>query len=82
MVSSGFRGLNDHVNALVPSHEDIDAAIHRENPLLPRIAIREFLANALIHPDMTMTGPVVKTLHRLDDRRRIGRQSGRDLDRV
>ena len=54
--ASGFRGLNDHVNALVPSPEDIDAAIRKENPLLPRIAIRELLANALIHQDMTMTG--------------------------
>ena len=48
--------MNDHVNALVPSPEDIDAAIRKENPLLPRIAIRELLANALIHQDMTMTG--------------------------
>lgn len=54
--ASGFRGLNDHVNALIPSPENIDAAIRKENPLLPRIAIRELLANALIHQDMTMTG--------------------------
>jgi len=54
--ASGFRALIDHVNALVPSPEDIDGAIRRENPALPRIAIRELLANALIHQDMTITG--------------------------
>lgn len=54
--ASGFRGLNAHVNTLVPSPEDIGTAIRKGKPLFPRIAIRELVANALIHQDMTITG--------------------------
>ena len=54
--ASGFRGLNAHINTLVPSPEDAGAAIRKEHPLFPRIAIRELVANALIHQDMTITG--------------------------
>ena len=54
--ASGFIGLNDHVNTLVPSPENTGAAIRRGKPLFPRVAVRELLANALIHQDMTITG--------------------------
>ena len=54
--ATGFSGLNNHVNTLVPSPEDTGAAIRKGKPLFPRIAIRELLANALIHQDMTITG--------------------------
>ena len=54
--ASGFRGLNAHINTLVPSPEDIGDVVRKGTPLFPRIAIRELMANALIHQDMTITG--------------------------
>ena len=54
--ASGFRGLNSHINTLVPSPENIGDAVRKGSPLFPRIAIRELVANALIHQDMTITG--------------------------
>ena len=54
--ASGFRGLNAHINTLVPSPEDIGTGVRKEKPLFPRVAIRELMANALIHQDMTITG--------------------------
>ena len=54
--ASGFRGLNAHINTLVPSPEDLGTGVRKEKPLFPRVAIRELMANALIHQDMTITG--------------------------
>ena len=52
----GFSGLNRHVNTLVPSPEDGSTAVRKAKPLFPPVAVRELVANALIHQDMTMTG--------------------------
>jgi ATP-dependent DNA helicase RecG len=52
----GFSGLVDYIHALLPSNEHIGKTFREESPLYPAIAIRELIANALIHQDMTITG--------------------------
>ena len=51
-----FSALNRHVGTLTPSPEDNGAVVRQAKPLFPPVAIREVLANALIHQDMTLTG--------------------------
>lgn len=52
----GFTGLIDYIDSLMPRNEHIGKAFREEQPLYPAIAIRELVANALIHQDMTITG--------------------------
>jgi predicted HTH transcriptional regulator len=54
--ASGFEGLLDFINGLLPVNEHIEGAFREARPLFPGIAIRELVANALIHQDMTITG--------------------------
>ena len=48
--------------ALVPSNEVIEQALNVEMPMFPEIAVREIVANALIHQDFfaTGSGPLVE----------------------
>ena len=48
--------VNAHVNALVPAPEENGAVVRQAVPLFPPVAVRELIANALIHQDMTITG--------------------------
>lgn len=52
----GFEGLVGYLNALLPKNEHIGSALREAHPLFPELAIRELVANALIHQDMTVTG--------------------------
>lgn len=52
----GFEGLIGFVNGLLPRNEHIGQALRVEHPLFPELAIRELIANALIHQDLTITG--------------------------
>jgi ATP-dependent DNA helicase RecG len=52
----GFEALIEHVNNLLPRNEHIGAALREDRPLFPGLAVRELIANALIHQDMTITG--------------------------
>lgn len=52
----GFESLIEFINGILPKNEHIDLALRSEEPLFPMIAIREVIANALIHQDMTITG--------------------------
>lgn len=54
--ASGFEGLVGYIDGLLPRNEHIDKAFRKETPLFPSITIRELVANALIHQDMTITG--------------------------
>lgn len=60
--ASGFEGLVGYINGLLPANEHIGAALRQKQPLFPELAIRELVANALIHQDMTIsgTGPQVE----------------------
>lgn len=58
-----FENLIDHINNQFPSNEDISEALRREQKMYPDVAIRELLANALIHQDFSLTtgtGPMVE----------------------
>ena len=54
--ASGFSGLIDFINTLVPRNEVIGKALREEVPMYPELAIRELAANALIHQDFAVTG--------------------------
>lgn len=54
--ASGIAGFVDFIDGLLPKNEHIGAAFREETPLYPQIAIRELVANAIIHQDMSITG--------------------------
>jgi len=54
--ASGFEGLIDFIVNLLPSNEIIGQALRKEVPMFPVLAIRELVANAIIHQDFHMTG--------------------------
>lgn len=52
----GFEGLIGFIKALVPSNEIIEKALRKTVPMYPELAVRELVANALIHQDFSVTG--------------------------
>lgn len=58
----GFEGLIRYIEALIPTRELILDALREKDSAFPILAIRETVANALIHQDfsITGTGPVVE----------------------
>jgi predicted HTH transcriptional regulator len=63
----GFEGLIQFVKGLLPGSEVIKHALREETSVYPEIAIRELIANILIHQDFTIrgTGPMIEIF---DDR--------------
>lgn len=59
--ASSLVGLVDYLAGVLPINEVISGAFRTESKLFPEIAIRELVANAFIHQDMTETGagPIV-----------------------
>ena len=66
----GFQGLVEFINGLVPSNEVIEQALRRQVKMFPEIAVRELVANALIHQDFTESGTSVM-IEIYDDRMEI-----------
>jgi ATP-dependent DNA helicase RecG len=64
---ASFERLIEHVNAQLPTNEHIGRALRRVEPMYPELAVRELIANALIHQDLyiTGTGPMIEIF---DDR--------------
>lgn len=60
--ASGFLGLVAYLNDLLPANEQIARIFRSEVRTYPEIAIRELIANALIHQDfrITGTGPIIE----------------------
>lgn len=60
--AAGFKGLVEYIDGLLPRNEHIGNAFREDRPLYPAIAIRELVANALIHQDMTVggAGPLIE----------------------
>ena len=54
--ANGFEGLATYINGLLPNNEHIGHAFRTTVPLFPSLAVRELIANALIHQDMTVSG--------------------------
>src|SRR3989338_4361879 len=60
--ASGFESLIGFINNLLPANEVIKTALRADVKMYPEIAIRELVANALIHQDfyITGTGPMIE----------------------
>ncbi len=54
--ASGFEGLIGYINGLLPPNEIIKQALRKTVPRFPELAVRELVANALIHQDFFVTG--------------------------
>jgi predicted HTH transcriptional regulator len=54
--AAGFDGLIAFTLNLLPSGEIIRQALRQEAPAYPHIAVRELVANALIHQDFSISG--------------------------
>lgn len=54
--ASGFSGLIDFINGMLPSNEVVGHALRRTVPMYPVLAVRELVANALIHQDFFVSG--------------------------
>ncbi len=68
--ANGFEGLIGFINNLLPANEIVGRALRRNVPMYPELAIRELVANALIHQDFFVTGagPLIEIF---DDRMEI-----------
>jgi len=54
--ASGFAGLIGFINGLLPANEVIGQALRTTAAMYPELAVRELVANALIHQDFFVTG--------------------------
>lgn len=54
--AKAFSGVVSYINDLLPVNEHIGSTQREPQLLFPEIAIRETIANALIHQDMTISG--------------------------
>lgn len=63
----GFERLIGYIHGLLPANEVIGEALRKSVPMFPELAVRELVANALIHQDFFVTGagPMVEIF---DDR--------------
>ena len=52
----GFEGLIEYINNILPSNEVIEKAFRKTIKMYPELAIRELVANAIIHQDFFQTG--------------------------
>ena len=60
--AAGFEGLLSYINGLIPTNEIIGQALRKTVPMFPELAVREMVANALIHQDFFAkgSGPMVE----------------------
>lgn len=81
----GFSGLLRSIISFLPQSEVIENALRQKRSVYPEIALREIIANALIHQDFSITGvgPLVEIF---DDRIEISNPGGllpsKQLDRL
>jgi len=61
----GFEGLIEFLKAMLPGSEIIQKALRVETTLYPEIALRELIANALIHQDFSIrgSGPMIEIFY-------------------
>lgn len=52
----GFEGMINWVNSQLPANEEIGKAFRKDARMYPEIAIRELVANAIIHQDFREAG--------------------------
>ena len=68
--ATGFDELVSFVCGLTPHNEIIERAFRKEVKMFPEIAVRELIANALIHQDFEMRGVSV-AIEIFDDRMEV-----------
>lgn len=54
--ANGFESLVKYLNDQLPANEVLGQALRKEFRMYPEVAIRELVANALIHQDFSVTG--------------------------
>jgi ATP-dependent DNA helicase RecG len=54
--AAGFNGLIGYINSHLPKNEVIGQALRQPVTVYPELAIRELVANAIIHQDFSITG--------------------------
>ncbi len=54
--ASGFEGLINFINGMLPANEVIGQALRKTVPMYPELAVRELVANAIIHQDFFVAG--------------------------
>jgi predicted HTH transcriptional regulator len=80
-----FQGLLQFVMSLLPQSEVIEKALRTKRTVYPEIALREIIANALIHQDFSISGagPLIEIF---DDRIEVSNPGGllpsKRLDRL
>ncbi|MHC5720225.1 MAG: RNA-binding domain-containing protein, partial [Nostoc sp.] len=55
----GFDGLVDFVHSAAPQNRFIEEVVREEVKMFPKQALRELIANALVHQDFLATGTSV-----------------------
>lgn len=63
----GFEGLIGYLKRMLPHSEVIQQSLREQVSVYPEIALRELIANALIHQDLSITG-AGPTIEIFDDR--------------
>ena len=63
----GFESLVEFVHSAAPKNRFIEQAVREEVKMFPKQALRELIANALVHQDFLMTGTSVM-IEMYDDR--------------
>lgn len=54
--ANGFEGLIQYINGLLPVNEVMGTALRKDVPMYPELAVREIVANAIIHQNFFLTG--------------------------
>ncbi len=81
----GFEELIEYLKQILPHSEVIKQSLRQQVTVYPEIALRELIANALIHQDFTMggTGPLIEIfLDRITITNPGGLLPGKRLDRL
>lgn len=65
--AASFQSIVEYIMTIIPANEVIEQALRHSAPMFPELALRELVANALIHQDFLAagTGPMVELF---DDR--------------
>lgn len=60
--ANGFEGLVEYIGNLLPNNEILGKALRKVVPMYPEIAVRELVANAIIHQNFFMQGtsPIIE----------------------